>query len=944
MFRNAAAEFVYIRTYSKWIEESLRRESWPETVERFIQFIVEERGENIPPKVIRKIRQYLLNFDVMPSMRFLWAAGDAARHDNTCIYNCSFQHVNAVEAFAETLYILMCGVGAGFGVSRKNTYNVNQLPIVPKMSTESGGTIKIEDSKVGWADSVKQLIFSLYNGKDIEFDYSLLRPKGARLKTMGGRSSGPAPLISLHQFIRQVFSNAQGRKLTTLECHDIENVIAEIVVVGGVRRSSEISLSDLDDIEMRNSKVGNYPLSRAMANNSAIYLSKPTAVEFLNEWSSLAASGTGERGIFNLEGARKNSPKRRDASKIEGTNPCVSGDTEILTKLGYQRIDSLVDQEIEIWNGFEWSNVTPKITGQNQPMVLVTFSDGRTLKCTEYHNFHISKNYKGDTEIIKAKDLEVGMKLIKHEFPILEQGNSLENAYLQGFHSAEGMDNYKYLYLYEPKKDCLNRIKPFCKSIKFEPNEKRYRIVFYDYLKPKCFVPFDYNLKTKLDWLSGLFDGDGTELKEGGLQLTSVDVKFLEDLQKLLSTLGIQSKVVPGNKAEYRSMPDGNGGYKSFYCQESKRICIGATQIQKLKSLGLSCERLKFNKTPQRDASQFVTVVDVTELPNEEFVYCFNEPKRHLGIFNGVITGQCGEIMLRHKQFCNLSEVVVRKEDDVDDLMDKVECATWIGVIQSTFTYFPYLSKEWKENCEEERLLGVSLTGQMDNPEILTPSTLKALKNKAIKVAKLASQKMNINMPAAITCVKPSGTVSQLVDSASGLHVRYSEYYIRRYRISATDPLYKLLKDQKVPMRPENGQTEENASTWVVSFPVASPKNCITRHDVTAIDQLEHYKKIQENWCEHNASATIYVKDSEWFEVGNWVYKNWDIINGVSFLPFDGGVYEQAPYEEITKEQYNKLVEKFPKIDYSVLSKYELEDNTTGASTLACVSGVCELN
>lgn len=622
MFSNAAAEFVYYRTYSRWIEELKRRENWSETVTRYITFIEKHRGDLIPKKVLTKIEEGMLSFSVMPSMRAVWAAGSAAEKDNTVLYNCSFSVIDSIESFAENLYVLMCGTGWGYSVEYKY---INKLPEIPKIELNCNPiTIPIEDDRAGWADSVKSLIQSLYTGNDLQFDYSLLRPKGARLNTMGGRSSGPEPLISLHNFIRELFVQAQGRKLKSIEVLDICNKIAEIVVVGGVRRSSEISLSDIDDKDIRDAKIWPFPLWRAMSNNSAVYYEKPKAVDFLQEWSALAASGTGERGISNLGSTQRNCPERRKGNEIKGFNPCH-------------------------------------------------------------------------------------------------------------------------------------------------------------------------------------------------------------------------------------------------------------------------------------------------------------------------------EIALRDKQFCNLSEVVIRLNDDLDDVLNKIETATWIGVIQSTFTYFPYLSKQWKKNCEEERLLGVSLTGQMDAVELMSPDNLRAMKKKALKVAKHAAEKMDINVPAAITCVKPSGTVSQLVDSSSGLHPRYSDYYIRRYRIATTDPLFKMLQDQKVPMHPENGQTEKGASTWVLEFPVKSPNNCITRSDIDAIKQLEHYKMLQQYWCEHNASATIYVKDEEWFAVGNWVYQNWDYVCGVSFLPYDGGRYELAPYEEITKDKYEQLQKKFPKIDYTQLSKYEMEDNTEGAQNLACVSGVCEI-
>jgi ribonucleotide reductase, class II len=544
----------------------------------------------------------------------------------------------------------------------------------------------------------------------------------------------------------------------------------------------------------------------------------------------------------------------------------------------------------------------------------------------------------GKSEILEAIQLKIGDKLIKHELPILDSGKKANfNAYAQGFKSADGMDDYNRLYLYEPKYMCAERLEYYKKC-----EGDRTSLIINAPL-PKNYVPFDLGLKDQLNWLAGLLDGDGCELKEGGAQLASVNFTFLINLQNLLASIGIQSKVISAMPEGFRKLPDGLGGHKDYWCKESKRICIGAVQIQDLKNLGLKCERLRFDKTPQRDASQFSKVISIEELENTETVYCFNEPKRHLALFNGVITGQCAEIMLRENSFCNLSEVIIRPNDDLDSLLEKVETATWIGVIQSSFDNFPYLRKEWKKNCEDERLLGVSLTGQMDNPKVLTEESLKTLKSRAIKIAKKASEKMNLSTPAAITCVKPSGTVSQLVNCGSGLHPWYSEYFIRRYRISSIDPLFKMIKDQGVELSPEVGQTEKNANTWVISFPMKAPRGAVIKDAMSALDQLEHYKKVQTNWCEHNASSTIYVKDQDWMEVGSWIYENWDVVKGLSFLPYSGGYYEQAPLEAITKEQYEKLLEKMPKIDYSKLTEYEKEDNTDGAKTLACVGDKCEI-
>lgn len=645
-FPNQASEFVYVRSYSRWMDEHVRRETYEETTDRFIDFIEKHVGDRVPQKVFRKARQNILDFSVMPSMRAFWSAGEAAEATNVAMYNCAFQVIDSIEAFAECLYILMCGTGYGFSVESKY---VNKLPTIGKLNGKGSGTFSIPDSKEGWADSVKNLMTSLYSGNDMELDYSLLRRKGARLKTFGGRSSGPAPLISLHEFIREVFSKAQGRKLTSLECLDILNKIAEIVVVGGVRRSSQICLSDLEDQEVAKAKCWPFPLHRSMSNNSAAYHEKPGAIKLMQEWSILAESGSGERGIINLDGAKKMSPDRRDASKICGVNPC-------------------------------------------------------------------------------------------------------------------------------------------------------------------------------------------------------------------------------------------------------------------------------------------------------------------------------GEILLRNCEFCNLSEVVIRSEDDLDDVLQKIETAVWLGAIQSTFTKFPYLNRRWKRNCEEERLLGVSMTGQMDNPGLFTNDAINAMAKKTLKVAIKAAKILGINVPTAITCVKPSGTVSQLVNSSSGLHARYSKFFLRSYRIASMDPLFKMLRDQGVKMNPENGQREKDwkkaqqgdlnacpiyekgkrwsgdrVNTWVIAFPVKAPEKSVTRNDMTALQQLDYYKKIQKYWCEHNASCTVYVEENEWIEVMHWVYKNWKYVTGLSFLPKDGGKYEQAPYEEISEEEYERLAAVFPQIDYSQLSKYEMEDNTQGGRELSCTGDRCEI-
>lgn len=647
IFEQPFQEFTYVRTYSRWVENLRRRETWEETVSRYMDFITFHRGDRIPKRTLRKIRERALSLEVLPPMRAVWSAGPAAERDNTCMYGCSFHNVDSVESFSETLFILMNGTGVGYSVERINT---NKLPIVPAFTSNGAGEHVVKDSKEGWADSVRSLFNALYSGRDLTMNYSEVRPQGARLSTFGGRASGPAPLMTLHNFIREMFAGAQGRKLKSIECNDLENQTAEIVVVGGVRRASEISLSDLDDQEMAVAKQYPFPPRRSMSNNSAVYHSKPDAAKFLTEWALMANSGTGERGIFNLHAAKMSAPERRNRGLLRGTNPC-------------------------------------------------------------------------------------------------------------------------------------------------------------------------------------------------------------------------------------------------------------------------------------------------------------------------------GEVVLRHRGFCNLSEVVVRPDDDLDDLLDKVETATWIGAIHSTFTKFPYLSRQWTVNANEERLLGVSLTGQLDNIRLMgDPTVLAALKVKALKVAKHASSKLGVPMSAAVTLGKPSGTGSLLVNSASGCHARFAEYYIRRFRISATDPLFRMLKNQGMKFTPEVGQrpcdwdtskkggtsssiyepgkqwSEDKVRTWVCDFPVKSPPGAVLRSQLSALDQLEHYLKVQTHWCEHSQSCTVYVKPDEWFAAGEFVYKNWDRINGVSFLPYDGGHYELAPYEEITEAQYEQLVKEFPKLDYSQLSKFEEDGQYSSTVPWSCTGDKCELS
>jgi ribonucleoside-diphosphate reductase alpha chain len=617
--------FIAKSRYAKYIDGE-GREDWGDTVERYMDNVVRPKAGN--DSYVNQLRDAILNLEVMPSMRAMMTAGPALARDNTAGYNCSYLAVDDPKAFDEAMFILLCGTGVGFSVERQF---IQKLPEVPELF-ESDTVIVVKDSKEGWAKAFRQVLALLWAGEIPKWDVSAVRPAGARLKTFGGRASGPAPLVELFNFAVTTFKAAQNRKLSSIECHDLMCFIGQIVVVGGVRRSAMISLSNLSDDRMRHAKSGQWwetAAHRALANNSVSYTEKPDMETFMREWQALVESKSGERGVFN-----------RQASKVQAA------------------------------------------------------------------------------------------------------------------------------------------------------------------------------------------------------------------------------------------------------------------------------------KNGRRD-------------PNYEFG-----------------TNPCSEIILRPNQFCNLTEVVIRATDTIDDLERKVRLATILGTIQSSMTKFPYLRKIWNKNTEEERLLGVSLTGIMDNR--LTTSqnagldkTLERLKDVAISTNAEWAERLNIPASAAISCVKPSGTVSQLVSSASGIHARHSPYYVRTVRGDNKDPLTKFMIDKGVPNEP---CVMKGDTTTVFSFPVKSPSGAITRNDMTAVEQLEMWLTYQRSWCEHKPSVTISVRDSEWMEVGAFVYKYFDEMSGVSFLPHSDHTYQQAPYQDCTKEDYEELLSIMPKaIDWSELSEYENEDNTAGSQTMACTGDSCEL-
>ena len=629
--------FIALSRYARWKEDEQRRETWTETVSRYFDYIsnhlLKKHNYTLDDSVRVELGEAVLIQDIMPSMRALMTAGPALDRCHVGGYNCSYVPVDNPRAFDETMYILMCGTGVGFSVERSN---VDKLPVVNEDMHPTDTIIKVGDSRPGWAKSLRELISLLYAGQIPKWDTSEVRPAGARLKTFGGRASGPAPLEELFEFCVEKFTAAAGRRLYPIECHDIMCKIGEVVVVGGVRRSALISLSNLNDDQMRHAKAGQWwehEGQRALANNSVAYKEKPQMGTFMREWMSLYDSKSGERGMFNRQSAKKQAAKngRRDSDWNFGCNPC-------------------------------------------------------------------------------------------------------------------------------------------------------------------------------------------------------------------------------------------------------------------------------------------------------------------------------SEIILRPYQFCNLSEVVVREGDNEKSLKEKVRLATILGTFQSTLTDFKYIRSVWRKNTEEERLLGVSLTGIMDNSLMAGEShtigmniskLLEGLKDVAVNTNKSMAELLGIAQSAAITCVKPSGTVSQLVDSASGIHARHNPFYVRTVRGDNKDPLTQFMISQGIPSEPDVMKPD---STTVFSFPMKSPSSAICRTDTTAIEQLELWLKYQQHWCEHKPSVTISVKEDEWMDVGAWVYENFDEVSGISFLPFSEHTYKQAPYQDITEEEYIELKERMPKaIDWNALQEFEKEDTTSGGRELACTAGVCEI-
>lgn len=867
--------YIHRSRYARYLPELNRRETWEETVDRYISFF-QKKAPQIEHTVFETLRSAIVNMEAMPSMRALMTAGKALDKDNIAGFNCSYLAIDHPRAFDEMMYVLMCGTGVGFSVERQH---IASLPEVSEEFHDTDTVIRVADSKIGWASAFRELISLLYAGKVPQWDMSAVRSAGSPLKTFGGRASGPDPLEDLFRFSSAVFRGAAGRRLNSLECHDLCCKIADIVVVGGVRRSALISLSNLTDDRIRRCKQGEWWMAsphRALANNSASYTEKPDFAAFLNEWQEMYKSKAGERGIFSRVASQKQAAKngRRDSKREFGTNPCLHPDSLVETIHGQVKIKDITEPTMVYSMSNEGKLVIKPcsaswISKRSADTLNITISSGKVVRCTPDHQIYIEGR-----GWVEAKDILVGDKVV---------------------HLVRNRRGAAY------------------SGVKLTTQDKR-----------------SFTMEHRLVWeaVNGAIP-EGYDIHHIDGDTYNNDCDNLECLSHSdHSSLTRYECANDHMEHGYRDQSPGRHGSMWGFVSQ------GGLKPKKIVPIP---EELKSN------LHQYATVVKIEDGERTD-VYDLTVEDTHNFIADFVVVHNCSEIILRPSQLCNLSEVVVRPGDDLNSLMKKVEAAAILGTLQSTLTNFRYVRSLWKKNTEEERLLGVSLTGIMDNTllsgrgdrEYLV-EVLEKLKQHAVDVNKKYAELLGVQQSTAITCVKPSGTVSQLVDSASGIHPRYSHYYIRTVRADATDPLCAILKDAGVPW--EDDLMAKNA--LVFSFPKKAPEDAVVASEMDAKEQLELWELYQDHWCEHKPSMTCYYRDTEFLEVGQWVYNKFDKISGISFLPYDDHVYKQAPYQPITKEEYDKALEGFPvAFDWDLK---EQQDNTEGAQALACVAGVCEV-
>lgn len=887
--------------------------------------------------------------------------------------NCSYAEANSIDAFCEALLISMCGTGFGYSVESRC---VNNLPEV-KMQNNFDLYIAphvVEDTTEGWVNALRFGLEHWFDGWDVEFDFSQLRPAGAILKTKGGRSSGPETFKQSLVFIRNRILSRQGGNLRPLDAHDIMCSIASAAVSGGVRRSAMISLFDFNDYDMLHCKDGDFERENSQrwnANNSAVWPDNISQREYMRTFMSMIESERGEPGIFNRRVAELTSPSRREWFGPAGTNPCFAPGTLVHTDSGDYPIEQLVGKGVDVWDGEKWVYVDNfRVTAENQPILKLTMQDGSEIRATEYHKFILE-----DGRRLEAKDLRIGNKLMISDAPETHGKTHVDGAYLKGFLVGDGThtEDRPVLFVYQPKECCEPRLARSAMEIaRGKVNTNAVDKIGFDYeiensrtkmtglapikeeLYPWCteykkHLPtdiFSWDRDSKIEFIAGVMDADGgaSDTRNGFMyQIWSINREWLLDFQALLKTVGVHSKLSLGKSAGKK---DFNDGYGEYDCKDQWRLTISQISSVKL-SLLTKFERLvsfEGKHITYKISPRFNKIVSIEADGVESKVYCCTVPDTHaFSLTCGITTAQCGEIFLHDQEFCNLSIAVARQDDTFDSLSEKVQIASLIGTIQSMATYFPGLRSQWKVNCESERLLGVDINGQMDCKIIQDSETMQKLRFDAVETNKYYANKLGISQSAAVTCVKPGGNSSQLLNCSSGIHARWAPYYIRNIRVSSHSPLCKVLRDAGVPMDPENGQVSETADTWVIHFPVKAPSGSKTRNDRTAIEQCKYWLLNKQNWTEHNPSVTITYKVDEALDIMKWAWDHKDVIAGMAFLPSFDAQYMQLPYIEITEEEYNTRVSEFPDVDFSKIYRYEVDDNTTAAQEIACSSGMCDL-
>lgn len=932
-FPTPLQKFQFFDKYSRFNYELGRRETWVETVDRAVGFLYELAGSRLPASTYERIRESILWMKVMPSMRLLAMAGPAARRSHITIYNCSYLPVEGIDAFVEALIISMSGCGVGFSVESRYVEN---FPRVRRQTGKELPMFVVPDSAEGWAEALRLGLETWFEGGDIRFDFSQVRPAGAPLRTKGGRASGPEPLRVMLSFLRSRILARQGSFIRPIDAHDMMCAVGSAAVSGGVRRTAMISLFDYGDTDMEQSKQGDFERDNSQrwnANNSAVWPEGGlTQTEFIKKFLEMIESGRGEPGIFNRQAAIAMRPSRRQAAEF-GTNPSLRRGTLIYTTTGIFPIEQLENRTFYVRNLH--GDISPAIcflSGTNKPLYRIVLRGGHCYYATAEHQWPVlcPEGYVKCPTV----DLAAGMQLPVVRFQALAYGS--EGSYEEGVLAAQLL-THRILFA----RDNTGRIRgltattatteQFLSTVPADLERWMLQIGFREHALPRstwstASEEFRRGLVAGLFWPAGI-DHASEVVGNSPMVFAAVSPTLIDEISQLLGFYGIRTSKET-NGALHIAEPDDLAHFRAVFGasqqfpSETQHPASPAARQRGVTAI----EIVRVEPTDLRETVWDISVFDDT--------HCFQ--------LAHTITGNCGEVILRPYQFCNLSSAIARADDTFDTLRDKVEVATIIGTIQSLATHFPGLRPIWKKNCEEERLLGVDITGQMDSPIAQDAEVKARLKHIAIETNQRIAAELGINPAAAITCVKPSGNSSQLVDCSSGLHARWSRYYIRNVRVAAYSPLFKVLRDAGVPMDPENGQTPEDANTWVVHFPVKAPEGAITRNDRTAIEQCEYWMQNKLFWTEHNPSVTITYRPDEVIDLMKWVWEHRDKLGGITFLPSFEAQYAQMPYEEIDEERYEQLAAAFPEIDFAKIYRYEEKDLTNLAQEPSCFSGSCE--